>query len=222
MSSAQVLVLQLVMACTTFAVAGEPVSVFVTIPPQAGIAERIGGEHVSVQVLVQPGDDPHTFEPTFRQMAALGRAKLYFRIGLPIEARIVGKVGRHPGGVAVVDMAGGIRKRRMQDLNHAPPVDGEHEHEQATVGGSRRIDLALRWSPGRSTAVTSVPKSSQPARRPSASITNTFPDAVMARTESRSQTATNVAGERISLQAKTLQDRHAAGKAAAWGNVVES
>ena len=45
--------------------------VYASILPQAYVIERIAGLHVDVQVLVSPGQNPHTFEPMPRQVAAL-------------------------------------------------------------------------------------------------------------------------------------------------------
>ena len=51
--------------------------------------KRIGGPYVHVEVLVQAGQDPHIFEPTPRQVIHLSRARLFFRVGMPFEDRLV-------------------------------------------------------------------------------------------------------------------------------------
>jgi zinc transport system substrate-binding protein len=94
--------------------------VFVSIPPQAYFVGRIGGEHVEVGVMVRPGQDPHTFEPTPRQMAGLSRARAYFSIGLPFETRILGKVASMNKDLTVFDTTAGIALR--------PEEGGEDEH----------------------------------------------------------------------------------------------
>ncbi len=53
------------------------------MPPQAYFVERIGGGRVSVQVLVPPASAPESYEPSPRQMLALGRARLYVAVGHP-------------------------------------------------------------------------------------------------------------------------------------------
>jgi zinc transport system substrate-binding protein len=58
-----------------------PLNVFVSILPQKYLAERIGGAHVQVSVLVGPGKSPETYEPTPRQMQALANAQVYFSLG---------------------------------------------------------------------------------------------------------------------------------------------
>jgi ABC-type Zn uptake system ZnuABC Zn-binding protein ZnuA len=40
----------------------DKVKVFVSLLPQAYFAEKVGGDHVQVDVLIPPGADPHTYE----------------------------------------------------------------------------------------------------------------------------------------------------------------
>jgi len=100
------------------AASAESVRAVVSIPPVATLVERIGGDHVAVVALVPPGQDPHTFAPTPRQVAALAKSRLYFSIGLPFETQVVRRIERS-GGIAVVDVAQGVTRRS------APP----HAHE---------------------------------------------------------------------------------------------
>ncbi len=90
-----------------------PLRVYVSILPQAYFVERIGGSDVQVEVLVQPGQSPATFEPTPRQMAELSRADIYFRIGLPFETRLLGKIASICPDLNVVDTRKGIKLRPM-------------------------------------------------------------------------------------------------------------
>lgn len=63
--------------------------VAVSILPQAYFVERIGGDRVDVQVLIGPGQSPHAYEPTPRQLAALGSVKVYFTVGVDFETALV-------------------------------------------------------------------------------------------------------------------------------------
>ncbi|MDE7069998.1 MAG: zinc ABC transporter substrate-binding protein, partial [Alistipes sp.] len=56
-------------------------SLFVSILPLRSIVGAIVGEDFEVEVLVPPGMNPESFEPSPRQMAALDRAHLVFGIG---------------------------------------------------------------------------------------------------------------------------------------------
>ncbi len=117
---------------------GESIAVVVGIPPQAGIVRAIGGERVRVDVLVQPGQEPHTFEASPRQIAALLSAKIYFRIGLPFEDALLAKIGSSPSP-AIVDMGRGAQRLRIEKEEQASQMDAhpqadEEEHATGTPG----------------------------------------------------------------------------------------
>ncbi len=99
--------------------------VFVSIPPQAFIVGRIGGGLVDVKVLVQPGQEPHTFEPLPKQMTELAGARLYFKVGMPFEERLVEKIAAGFHELRVVDSLKGIEKVEL----HSHSEDGREEHD---------------------------------------------------------------------------------------------
>jgi zinc transport system substrate-binding protein len=59
--------------------------VVASIAPLTYFAERIGGSHVSVSVMVPPGGNPHSYEPSPRQMVRLGEATLFIKAGSGVE-----------------------------------------------------------------------------------------------------------------------------------------
>ena len=67
------------------AYASDRIPVFVSILPQQYFVQQIGKGLVDVQVMVQPGANPHIYEPKPRQMAVLSKTRLYFAIGVPFE-----------------------------------------------------------------------------------------------------------------------------------------
>ena len=75
----------------------------VSVPPQAEIVRRVGGEHVHVDVLVGDGQDPHLFTPTPSQMTALGKSKILFTVGMPFEEQLVDKITAASAGIRAVD-----------------------------------------------------------------------------------------------------------------------
>ena len=121
--------LLLTAATSIGAAAAEPLPVYVTVPPQAYLVEWIGNRHVAVETLVRPGRDPHTFEPTPRQVVGLAKAKLYFKVGIPFERRLLEKIEGQHGRLVVVDTAEGI-ERRTADSQCCE--DHEHHVHHAT------------------------------------------------------------------------------------------
>jgi zinc transport system substrate-binding protein len=63
----------------------EKIGVVVTILPQLEFVESVGGEKVTVTVMVPPGQDPHTYAPTLNQLVAVKQAKLYIEVGSGVE-----------------------------------------------------------------------------------------------------------------------------------------
>ncbi len=93
---------------------GTVLRVFVGILPQKFVVERIGGPRVVVEALVQPGQDPHTYEPTPRQVSGLSDAKLYFRVGMGFEDALVDRMSSMRG-LRVVDTRQGIELQPMEE-----------------------------------------------------------------------------------------------------------
>jgi zinc transport system substrate-binding protein len=93
------------------------VRAFVSILPQSYFVERIGGMRVSVEVLVEPGKSPHTFELTPRQMTALVEADLYFGIGFVFEERILKKIQNANHRFELVRTDRGIERRPLEGLS---------------------------------------------------------------------------------------------------------
>jgi zinc transport system substrate-binding protein len=110
----------------------EPKSAVAGIPPVAYLTERIGGEHWKVAVLMQPGQDPHTYEPTPKQVQSLGRAELFLKVGMPFEERLIEKIRSVRDNIVVVDTTTGIEKRLMEsdacrDHDHSANPNAHHD-----------------------------------------------------------------------------------------------
>ena len=61
--------------------------ILVNIAPYQWFVQQIAGNSVSVEVLVPPGGDLHSFEPTIRSTLRASEAKIWFRLGDPIERK---------------------------------------------------------------------------------------------------------------------------------------
>jgi zinc transport system substrate-binding protein len=92
-------------------------TVAVTILPQAGFVEAIGGDRVEVVVMVPPGASPHTYEVTPDQMTRLSNAKMYAKVGSPVEFELawMDKLIAVNRSMLVVDCSKGIDLTESQD-----------------------------------------------------------------------------------------------------------
>jgi zinc transport system substrate-binding protein len=107
------------------------VRVGVTIPPQKDFVQKVGGEHVRVTVLVPPGGDPHTYEPTPQQMTELAKVNVYFLIGVPFEKALQGRLQAVNPAMRMVDSGEGITLRSMtqDELNADTDEPAGHDEE---------------------------------------------------------------------------------------------
>ena len=103
------------------------VEVFVSIPPQKWLTEKIGGQHLTTGVLIAKGQDPHTFNPTPKQVEALGRSTLYFTIGLEFEEKIVDKISQSSLKLQVVNCIAGIDRIAMAEHHHHNDEAAHHD-----------------------------------------------------------------------------------------------
>jgi zinc transport system substrate-binding protein len=115
--------------CGGHAQAGKKLSVFVSIPPQKYFVQQIGKQQVDVQVMVQPGASPATYEPKPRQMAAISRTHIYFTIGVPFEKTWLEKIAAANRDMQVVHTDHGIQKIPMA-ANHTKSEDHRRKDHQ--------------------------------------------------------------------------------------------
>ncbi len=77
-----VFVLFFAWGCSRTAKKQEKPAISVSILPLQFLADQISGGDFEVNVIVPPGSNPETYEPTPQQMKELAHSSLYFQIGL--------------------------------------------------------------------------------------------------------------------------------------------
>jgi zinc transport system substrate-binding protein len=107
--------------------------VFVSIAPQKYFVQQIGKELVDIQVMVQPGADPHTYEAKPKQMVAITKAKLYFAIGIEFEKARLGKISSANPEMKVVQTDQDIQKIAMAAPYHSDD-EGQYEKGEHHAG----------------------------------------------------------------------------------------
>ncbi len=110
------------------------INVFVSVLPQKYFVERIGGERVSVTVMVGPGQNPATYEPLPQQMRALTEADLYFRIGVPFETAWIDRLQALNRELIMVDTREGVALREMEQACHGSEAETADLHAHGHHG----------------------------------------------------------------------------------------
>ena len=141
----------ILLSCVIATVANaSPISLFVSILPQAYLLERVGGSHVSVSVLIPPGQGPHTFEPTPKQLSEMAGARIYFTVGLPFETRLIEKLATVSPNLKTVDCSAGIPRRTMGELErdeHQSPAAASPDAYADARAAIGTLDPHLWMSP---------------------------------------------------------------------------
>jgi zinc transport system substrate-binding protein len=117
--------------CRGHAQAGKKLLVFVSIPPQKYFLQQIGRRRVEVQVMVQAGASPATYEPKPRQMAAISRSQIYFAIGVPFEKIWLKKIAAANPDMQVVHTDHGIQKIPMAANRIESERQGGKDHQDS-------------------------------------------------------------------------------------------
>ncbi|MFI5333825.1 MAG: metal ABC transporter solute-binding protein, Zn/Mn family [Chlamydiales bacterium] len=95
-------------------------TVLVSIVPYGYVVEQIAGKAVDVEIFVPRGADPHSYEPTPRQVETAHRAKLWLRIGEPFEERVVRALDTSHSALNTLEM--------WEELPLLPLEEGTHVH----------------------------------------------------------------------------------------------
>ncbi len=114
-----------------------PLSVFVSIPPQAGFVQRIGGEAVAVEVLIGDGQSPHTYEPSPSRWPGCPGPGLISPSASPLR-KVSCERSSHPTGPP---------RRGHPPGRAARYVHGGHGHDRHTDPSGRSPDPHIWLSP---------------------------------------------------------------------------
>lgn len=110
------------------------INTVVSILPVQTFVKYIGGDKVTVSLMVQPGNSPHTYEPKPSQMVDITKADLYFAIDVEFEAVWLPKFKNLNPQMRIVDLADHVQKIEMQNAHrekeaHDQEHHAEHDHD---------------------------------------------------------------------------------------------
>lgn len=98
--------------------------------PQKYFVEKIGGELVTVNVMVEPGMSAETYEPLPQQLSNLSKSSAYISIGVPFEQTWLEKIKSANTNIPIINSGAGIDKIPMIGHHHDHEEIDEHHHEQ--------------------------------------------------------------------------------------------
>ena len=117
-------------------------SAFVTVTPQKYFVDKVSGGKVPVTIMVEPGANPHAYEPRPRQMAELAKASVYFTIGDSFDQTWLDRIVGASPGITVVHTAEGIEKIPMADDHEEGEDHAGDEHREVGHKDGDHADAA--------------------------------------------------------------------------------
>jgi ABC-type Zn uptake system ZnuABC Zn-binding protein ZnuA len=88
------------------------------------VVAQVGGAAIELTTLMEPGQDPHSYEPGARELTAVADAHVIFVNGWDLEESLIGDLENIGGTVAVVPVSANITPLTFGD------ADAEHEDEE--------------------------------------------------------------------------------------------
>jgi ABC-type Zn uptake system ZnuABC Zn-binding protein ZnuA len=94
------------------------------------VVKNVAGDLVELTTLIGPGQDPHTYQPTPRDVAAIEMAHVIFVNGFQLEEGLESTIDAAAGvGSPVVSVSAGIQPRRSSTVDR--PASAEQGHDTA-------------------------------------------------------------------------------------------
>ncbi len=122
--------------CLPFSSYSAPTTVFVSIPPLKWLSDQIGKKLITTQILVGKGQNPHTFEPTPKQVIALSHAQLFFSVGMAFEKKISKKLEHISNHPQLIDLSHNVQKisvnkesHKYSNVKHSKYTDKKTDHD---------------------------------------------------------------------------------------------
>lgn len=107
----------------------------VSILPHQYAVEKIAGTHARTVTLVGPGQSPHSYEPTPRQMSALSQADAWILSHTDFEVALVPKISAQYPDLLLVDGTKGVKFRSVEEHGHEESDDAhDGQDEEHTEG----------------------------------------------------------------------------------------
>jgi len=111
----------------------------VSIPPQAWFVSQITGDKAGhpakqpadILILVPPGQNPHNYEPTPKQIQSLSKAKAWILSGAEFEIILRPKIEKLFPDLLIIDGTEGVDFRYLTEYEHDDCDDPDHDHDEA-------------------------------------------------------------------------------------------
>jgi len=115
------------------AVSGSKISVVATIFPQYDFVREIAGDHVELAMLLPPGSESHSFEPTPQDIAKIQNCDVFIYVGGDSDEWIKGILESMDTSkmkiISLMDAVDVVEEEIVEGMEEDHGHDEDHEHE---------------------------------------------------------------------------------------------
>jgi zinc/manganese transport system substrate-binding protein len=155
-------ILALILNCSGEAVA-RPLRVVTTLPPLAWVVERVGGDQVHVESLLQGHEDPHYVDAMPSFVSKLAKADAVCFVGMELEDAWLPKVIERSGNLKIQSGAGGYCNLGLAvTVMDRPSLGADRSQGHIHGGGNPHWYLSLQSLAEASEAVKVLLKKLKP------------------------------------------------------------
>lgn len=108
----------------------EKVTIVTTLFPLYDIAKQLAADSGDVSLLLPPGVEPHSFEPTPKDITTIQNADVFIYTGNEMESWVADIVATLPSSVLVVDASKNITLIEGEEHSHDHGEKDEHTHDE--------------------------------------------------------------------------------------------
>ena len=111
----------------------EKIEIIATLFPQYDFAKQIGGDKVNVTLLLPPGNESHTYEPTPQDMININNSNLFIYTGKEMEPWAENLIDGVKNNINVLDLSTTVNLINVEEFENeycGEDCELEHEHEK--------------------------------------------------------------------------------------------
>ena len=111
---------------------GDKVEVVATLFPQYDFVKQVGGDKVNVTLLLPPGSESHTYEPTPQDMVLIDESALFIYTGEEMGPWAESLISGLKKDINVLDLSKSVDLINVEEFEEEHEVEGdthEHHHE---------------------------------------------------------------------------------------------
>ena len=123
---------------------GARLQVLATTSTIGDVVRQVGGDAIDLVVLMQPGQDPHSYQPGAADLTAAADADVIFINGWNLEEGLVGDLTTIGREAVIVPISAGVAPRELATDGHAEDEES-HDHGPADPHVWQDVANVIQW-----------------------------------------------------------------------------